>query len=191
MIIVIMLMNMGMKMSNVWSARLSHSLWKCAAPPTHLRIKIRRPSQTNLSAAGKIRLLLRLKWHSCGALNGTHSIWVTTQFSYVYLHICSIYILSMGKTWSDLFKIMCCIVLLLPPIKPNGPSCLSYLPKHIPPQPNPTQLKYSPPHLYKYDSWLRNRAQTAPPDCSQTQLKSDHLSHLRQTQSTFHRTTTS
>lgn len=42
----------------------------------------------------------------------------------------------MGKTWSDLLKIMCCIVLLLPPIKPNGPSCLSYLPKHIPPQPN-------------------------------------------------------
>ena len=101
-----------------------------------------------------------------------HSIWVTTQFSYVHIHICSIYILSMGKTWSDLFKIMCCIVLLLPPIKPNGPSCLSYLPKHIPPQPNPTQLKYSPPHLYKYDSWLRNRAQTAPPDCPQTRLKS-------------------
>ena len=97
----------------------------------------------------------------------------TCQVSYVYLHMCSIYILSMGKTWSDLLKIMCCIVLPLPPIKPNGPSCLSYLPKHIPPQPNPTQLKYSPPHLYKYDSWLRNRAQTAPPDCSQTRFKSD------------------
>ena len=151
MIIVIMLMNMAMKMSNVWSARLSHSLWKCAAPPTHLRIKIRRPSQTNLSAAGKVRLLLRLKWHSCGALNGTHSIWVTTQFSYVYLHICSIYILSMGKTWSDLFKIMCCIVLLLPLIKVVSLTCRSI----FPPSPTETQLKCSPPHLYKYDSWLR------------------------------------
>ena len=94
MIIVIMLMNMAMKMSNVWSARLSHSLWKCAAPPTHLRIKIRRPSQTNLSAAGKIRLLLRLKWHSCGALNGTFVALPLTQFElqpnfhmYIYIYV--------------------------------------------------------------------------------------------------------
>ena len=88
----------------------------------------------------------------------------------------------------------------------------------FPPNPTATQLKYSPPHLYKYDSWLRilgsdkgspglcpppppaasrrlryttlyltptciasktlvtqrNSPQTAPPDCSQTRLKSDH-----------------
>ena len=69
------------------------------------------------------------------------------------------------------------------------------------PSPTETQLKCSPPHLYKYDSWLRILASdksspelclppppaaptayislhctvtpTAPPDCSQTRLKTD------------------
>ena len=57
----------------------------------------------------------------------------------------------MGKTWSDLFKIMCCIVLLLPLIKVVSLTCRSI----FPPSPTETQLKCSPPHLYKYDSWLR------------------------------------
>ena len=94
----------------------------------------------------------------------------------------------MGKTWSDLLKIMCCIVLPLPPIKPNGTSCLSYLPKHIPTQPNLNTV----PHICTNMTLgcaigLRLRPQTAP----RHDLKATKRPHLRQTQSTFHRTTTS
>ena len=85
MIIVMMLMNM----SNVWSARLGHSLWKSHK----LRTKIPdQPLSRTLPAA--IRLLLRLKWHSCGALNGTFVALPLTQFElqpnfhmYIYIYV--------------------------------------------------------------------------------------------------------
>ena len=97
--------------------------------------------------------LWRLKWHICGA--STHSIWVTTQFSYVYLHICSIYILSMGKTWSDLLK-LCAASSSSSPLSNQMDPVVSLTYRSIfPPSPTETQLKCSPPHLYKYDSWLR------------------------------------
>ena len=85
MIIVMMLMNM----SNVWSARLGHSLWKSHK----LRTKIPdQPLSRTLPAA--IRLLLRLKWHSCGALNGTFVALPLTQFElqpnfhmFIYIYV--------------------------------------------------------------------------------------------------------
>ena len=50
----------------------------------------------------------------------------------------------------------------------------------FPPSPTETQLKCSPPHLYKYDSWLRILGSDKgspelfpPPHCSQTRLKND------------------
>ena len=97
MIIVIMLMNMAMNMFDVWSARLGHSRPLPAAlpaPPTHkLRTKIPdQPLSRTLPAA--IRLLLRLKWHSCGALNGTFVALPLTQFKlqpnfhmYIYIYV--------------------------------------------------------------------------------------------------------
>ena len=86
------------------------------------------------------------------------------------------------------------------------PVCLSYLSKHILPQPNwdPTWMHlltwhdkfyYATRQYNTNTKWLRltqrNRAQTAPPDCAQTWLKSDQRPLSSQTQSTFHHTTTS
>ena len=48
------------------------------------------------------RDILNLKYYIFGAF--THSIGVISQFSYVYIHICSLYTLSMGKTWFNLTK---------------------------------------------------------------------------------------
>ena len=106
MIIVMMLMNMVMKMSNVWSARPGHSLpagpcesLVCGPPnsPTHqLRTKIRGRSQTNppIHLLAAIRRLLRLKWHICDALNGTFVALSLTQFElqpnfhmYIYIYV--------------------------------------------------------------------------------------------------------
>ena len=118
--------------------------------------------------------------------------------------------ISMGKTWSDLLK-LCAASSSSPPLSKLSPlSAEAYSP---PAQPRPNlnaapgfasrsqaASRRLPPLTFQYTVlyWAaptlvtqRNTAQTAPPDCSQTQLKSDHLSHLRQTQSTFHRTTTS
>ena len=99
MIIVMMMMNMVMKMSNVWSARPGHSL---PAGPCEslvcgqLRTKIRGRSQTNppIPLLAAIRRLLRLKWHICGALNGTFVALSLTQFElqpnfhmYIYIYV--------------------------------------------------------------------------------------------------------
>ena len=81
--------------------------------------------------------------------------------------------ISMGKTWSDLLK-LCAASSSSSPLSNQMDPVVSLTCRSIfPPSPTETQLKCSPPHLYKYDSWLRNRAQTAPPDCSQTRFKSD------------------
>ena len=48
------------------------------------------------------RDILNLKYYIFGAF--THSIGVISQFSYVNIHICSLYTLSMGKTWFNLTK---------------------------------------------------------------------------------------
>ena len=48
------------------------------------------------------RDILNLKYYIFGAF--TPSIGVISQFSYVYIHICSLFTLSMGKTWFNLTK---------------------------------------------------------------------------------------
>ena len=63
--------------------------------------------------------------------------------------------ISMGKTWSDLLK-LCAASSSSSPLSNQMDPVVSLTYRSIfPPSPTETQLKCSPPHLYKYDSWLR------------------------------------
>ena len=61
----------------------------------------------------------------------------------------------MGKTCSDLLK-LCAASSSSSPLSNQMDPVVSLTCRSIfPPSPTETQLKCSPPHLYKYDSWLR------------------------------------
>ena len=61
----------------------------------------------------------------------------------------------MGKTWFDLLK-LCAASSSSSPLSNQMDPVVSLTYRSIfPPSPTETQLKCSPPHLYKYDSWLR------------------------------------
>ena len=79
----------------------------CSLHADIIFVKIFTPAQfqdfENLPEKKRVnRDILNLKYYIFGAF--THSIGVISQFSYVYIHICSLYILSMGKTWFNLTK---------------------------------------------------------------------------------------
>ena len=100
-------MNMVMKVSLSWNS----DVWSAARPlppgSCHLRTNIVHfcgcttpspltPPQTNppIHLLAAIRRLLRLKWHICGALNGTFVALSLTQFEsqpnfhmYIYIYV--------------------------------------------------------------------------------------------------------
>ena len=88
--------------------------------------------------------------------------------------------ISMGKTWSDLLK-LCAASSSSSPLSNQMDPVVSLTYRSIfPPTPTETQLKCSPPHLYKYDSWLRILSR---PHC--TTLYCNTYLHCLQTSSSW------
>ena len=129
--------------------------------PTHQNTKALPDQPLSRTLPAAIRLLLRLKWHSCGALNGTFVALPLTQFElqpnfHMYIYIYVQYTYYQWVKHGLIFLKLCAASSSSSPLSNQMDPVVSLTCRSIfPPSPTETQLKCSPPHLYKNDSWLR------------------------------------